>query len=345
MQEQESRLFTTGISLKNPLNNVNNSLNIVVWGLGRHALNRILPAIQQCESLNLYGVCTRNTEVLVSTSEYYQCRAFNDELEMLNDVNVDAIYLATPIGLHYEQGKSVLHAGKHLYCEKPLVNKHRHALELVELASSKKLSIFEAFMYLYHPQYQHLKEYISANFANLVIIESRFTIPSLESPGFRHNPELGGSALYDIGCYPVSLLLDLLTFQEAEVKYSEIKYSDELGVDSRGNILLECKSGVRVSLDWGMGVGYENSVRVLTKVGKLYADKIFSKPDNHETVTLLYDKYGNGVEQISFSGNQFVLMFEAFSKKLDNQFAIQDEYNKILQRAEFLEKINESTTF
>ncbi|MFT5519475.1 MAG: NDP-hexose-3-ketoreductase [Enterobacterales bacterium] len=315
-------------------------LNIAVWGLGKHALNRILPAIKGCQHLSLYGVYTRDQSVLSRVGEHYQCKAFSSEAELLNDSHLDVIYLSTPIGLHYSQGKSVLTANKHLWCEKPLATHYRHACELIELAREKALSVFEGFMYLYHPQFLHLNDYIENNHAQLDLIESRFTIPMLEKPGFRHNPDLGGSALYDIGCYPLSLVQALMGKQNSDIKYCRIKRDAQLGVDVRGKVLLEYESGVQASLDWGMGLGYTNSVSVLGAEGRVFADKIFSKPDEYEASVVSYDQYGNQIEQKSSSCNQFTAMFDAFAEKVTNLLSIEDEYNRMLGRTKLLENIN-----
>lgn len=315
-------------------------LNIAVWGLGKHALNRILPAIEDCEHLNLYGVYTRNQAVLSKASEHHQCRAFSSEAELLTDNGIDVIYLSTPIGLHYSQGKAILTADKHLWCEKPLATHYHQACELVELAKGKALSVFEGFMYLYHIQFQYLRDYIKNNRGQLELVESRFTIPMLEKPGFRHSPALGGSALYDIGCYPLSLVQALMDKQNIDIKYCLIKKDIKLGIDVRGKVLLEYEGGVQASLDWGMGLAYENSVRILGAEGKVFADMIFSKPDNYEASVIRYDQYGNQIEQKYSSCNQFVAMFNAFAEKATNQLSIEDEYSNILNRAQLLEDIN-----
>lgn len=88
-------------------------MRIGVWGLGRHATNNILPALALMNEFMLYGVCSRNTDTVFRTAEQWNCKAWTDAAQMLSDSHLDIVYLATPIGLHAEQGTQVLEAKKH----------------------------------------------------------------------------------------------------------------------------------------------------------------------------------------------------------------------------------------
>ena len=94
-------------------------IKLVIWGLGRHANKRILPAIEHSKTVELLGICTRNQTSGKEEAKKRGCKYFFSIDEMLSDPNVQTIFLCTPTGLHFSQGKSVLQAGKHLWCEKP----------------------------------------------------------------------------------------------------------------------------------------------------------------------------------------------------------------------------------
>ena len=95
-------------------------MRVAVWGIGRHAVNKILPAVSAVSGLVLYGVCARNAKSVFTCSEMWKCKGWTEAASMLCDASVDIVYVATPIGLHAEHGKRVLEARKHLWCEKPL---------------------------------------------------------------------------------------------------------------------------------------------------------------------------------------------------------------------------------
>jgi len=195
------------------------SLRVAVWGLGRHAITKILPAISAVDGLELYGVCSRNLSTTSSSAHKWNCMKWVDPTSMLCDPKVDIVYVSTPIGLHYQQGKQVLDAKKHFWCEKPLTCKLEDTLELLESAGNKGLSICEGQMFLYHPQYQKLIDYVeSFQLGNILSIDCKFGIPRLENESFRTNSSLGGGAFFDVGCYTVAAILGLFSKDEARLR-------------------------------------------------------------------------------------------------------------------------------
>ena len=134
--------------------------NVVVWGLGPHAIRNILPAIRGCAGMKLYGVCSRNPEIVSKYAAEYECLGWTDEAAMLADPAGEVVYVSTPSGLHASQGRSVLNANKHFWCEKPLAETLADVLDLESLSRERGLSLAEGYMYLYHPQFGYLRELV-----------------------------------------------------------------------------------------------------------------------------------------------------------------------------------------
>ena len=76
-------------------------LNVAVWGLGNHARNRILPALFAMTEIKIVGVCSRNARVVRACAESWGCYGWIDPEKMLNSNEVDIVYIATPIGIHF----------------------------------------------------------------------------------------------------------------------------------------------------------------------------------------------------------------------------------------------------
>ena len=70
------------------------SFRVAVWGLGRHAVTKILPALSRVNGLTLYGVCSRNINVVSSSAYKWNCKGWVEPTSMLCDPNVDIIYVA-----------------------------------------------------------------------------------------------------------------------------------------------------------------------------------------------------------------------------------------------------------
>ena len=137
-------------------------INIVLWGIGQHSINKILPAINNCKLLNLYGLFTRNKKVLKKNKKKFNCKTWINSDLMLKDPDIDVIYLATPIGLHFKQAKKILNFNKHVWVEKSLAKNFKEVSQLISIARKKNKAICEAFMYFYHPQFwllRHLQDH------------------------------------------------------------------------------------------------------------------------------------------------------------------------------------------
>src|SRR5438093_7719558 len=124
-------------------------VRVAVWGLGRHAIDKILPALAAADGLELYGVCSRNPSTVANCSMRWQCRGWTDVEDMFTDQQVEIVYVATPIALHAEHGIAVLTAGKHLWCEKALTTRLSDTLQLLSLSRELGLSVREGHMYLH----------------------------------------------------------------------------------------------------------------------------------------------------------------------------------------------------
>ena len=76
---------------------------------------------------------------------------------MLSNPNIDIVYLATPIGVHFQLAIQVLKAGKHVWCEKPLTCDYKDTKTLVKFAKENRKMVTEAFMFLHHPQFNKVQ--------------------------------------------------------------------------------------------------------------------------------------------------------------------------------------------
>jgi predicted dehydrogenase len=295
-------------------------MKIGVWGLGGHVIKNILPAIAAVEELELVGVLTRNRDVLEKVSREQSCKSWNSYQEMLND-DIDVVYLATPPGFHYVQGLKILNSNKHFWCEKPLALELEHVLHLEKVASRKGLSICEGFMYLYHPQYLRIKEYLTNNLlGNVQSVRIDFGLPEISSPSFRDSLEGGGSCLFDVGSYPFSLISDCFDLDDIKIVYSDVIKNKESNVDSSGVAFMTINSNINCTLEWSYNTAYKNDITIWSEEGTLYSEKIFSKaPDLSPSVHLKNINGSPSIENISAS-NHFILMLKSFienSKSLE----------------------------
>lgn len=312
---------------------------IAVWGLGRHAINNILPAISSCEELYLQGLFTRDESIRNEYSRLYNCISYSSHEEMLNDDSLSIVYLSTPPGLHYKQGIEILESGKHFWSEKPFVTSSDQAYRLIELSDKHDLTLAEGLMYRYHPQFEYIRDFVNGNLGEILFLNSFFTLPKIDSPGFRYKADLGGSSLLDIGIYPISLCMELMNFEKPQLLSAKLSFDDVSKVDTNGFVLLQFASGLTATLVWGMGYGYRNDLDILTKNGSLFTERIYSKNPEYEPQILLKDKVGNESKILSSQNNHFISMFNHFSSMLNNSKKEKEEKERILKLTDAIDEI------
>ena len=108
-------------------------IKLGVIGAGSFASRRHIPTIVSSPDAQLVALCRRNEEMLRRMAEHFECNnTFTDYQEMLNSVEMDAVLIATPHALHYENAKLALEKGLHVLIEKPLSVKADEAKEIAE---------------------------------------------------------------------------------------------------------------------------------------------------------------------------------------------------------------------
>ena len=140
--------------------------------------------------------------------EYGIPRAYADYVQMLEDPDVDAVYVATPHTLHYQNTIDAIQARKHVLCEKPFTVGVREARNLFHIAEQSSVFVMEAMWTWFLPAIQKAREWVEqGRIGRLRQVKADFGYPLLPfDPGRReYNAELAGGCLLEMGIYPVAL--------------------------------------------------------------------------------------------------------------------------------------------
>jgi predicted dehydrogenase/aryl-alcohol dehydrogenase-like predicted oxidoreductase len=183
---------------------------VLRWGLlGTGAIARVFAeAVQTSASSELAAVASRRRVTAESFAAAWPgCAAHGSYQVLLEDPAVEAVYIATPHPQHTEWTIRALEAGKHVLCEKPLGLNHAAVMASLDAARQSKRFLMEAFMYRCHPQTLRLIELIrSGAIGTPGLVSASFGFSATPDPDSRlFNPALGGGAILDMGCYPVSM--------------------------------------------------------------------------------------------------------------------------------------------
>jgi predicted dehydrogenase len=139
-------------------------------------------------------------------ADFGGARAHGSYEALLADPEVQAVYIGTPHPLHKEWALKAIAAGKHVLCEKPLTLNLADTQSVIDAARARGVLLMEAYMYRCHPQTLKLVELVrSGAIGELRLIRASFNVLRDFDPEHRiFKRALGGGAILDLGCYPVS---------------------------------------------------------------------------------------------------------------------------------------------
>jgi predicted dehydrogenase len=133
-------------------------------------------------------------------------RAFGSYQELLEADGVDAVYVPLPNSLHADWTIAAARSGKHVLCEKPLALDEAEGRAMFDAARAGGVVLLEAYPFHFQPQTRELLRLLASGaIGELRTLQASFGYTQSTPADVRLKPELGGGALMDVGCYPVSL--------------------------------------------------------------------------------------------------------------------------------------------
>ena len=184
--------------------------NRVRWGIlgtAKIALAKVIPAMQRSEWCEIAAIASRDlSKAKAAAGELNIPNAYGSYEELLADDSIEAVYNPLPNNLHVAWTMKAAEAGKHVLCEKPIALTAAEARTLIEVRDRADVRIQEAFMVRTHPQWLETRRLIhSGRIGSLRSITGFFSYNNPDPTNIRNQLELGGGALMDIGCYPITI--------------------------------------------------------------------------------------------------------------------------------------------
>lgn len=230
-------------------------VNWGVLGTADIAKKCTIPAMQKAVNCNLYAIAGRTKEKAEDYKDTYGFeKAYYSYDELLDDEKVEAVYIPLPNVLHKDWVIKAAKKGKHILCEKPIAKSEAELKELIEVCNQEGVILMEAFAYLHSPAVKEVKEVLDSGIIGKpTVVETTFLTPAPPSTDIRMNKETLGGAVYDLGCYNISLILTMLGEEPKDVK--AVAHFTEKGIDDYTAAIMEFSDGVRATVVTGMCSG------------------------------------------------------------------------------------------
>ena len=223
-------------------------MNALRWGIlstADIARTKVVPGMRKAKRCNIVAIASREAGRAEAVAlELGIPRAHASYEALLADPEVDAVYIPLPNHLHAEWSIAAARAGKHVLCEKPLALTADDAQRMIDVANMEGVTLMEAFMYRLHPSWQAVADLVaSEEIGRLVSVQSWFSYFNDDATNIRNIREVGGGALFDIGCYSVNLSRLLFDAEPRHVSAALVR-DPATGVDVLTSAILTFDNGI-----------------------------------------------------------------------------------------------------
>ncbi len=293
-------------------------MRIGILGSSNHYLKRIVLPLMETQYCESYAIGSRDIEKARGMAASFDIPMWFGSYQAVIDCpEVDMIYIPLPNRLHREWVLKAIEAGKPVLCEKPLGMNASEAREMVSGAQEAGVPLMEGFMYRFHPLWQHIRNVVRTNqIGRIQYIHTSFSYNNPDPSNIRNQPELGGGALMDIGCYAISVARFIFGREPRRVM-SLMEVHPDFGVDRNTSGILDF-DGPRATFSVSTSSQPFQVVDIVGTSGRITVPVPFNTfVDVPASITVVDNL---GPRQVEFGvSNAYGLMIDAFAKAILEQ--------------------------
>jgi predicted dehydrogenase len=245
----------------------------VKWGIISTAhINRlVIPGAHESPKVDLVGVASRDRARAEAYAREWEIpRAYGTYEELLEDSEVEAVYISLPNTMHCDWSIRAVEAGKHVLCEKPLSRHPEEIAAAFDAADRAGRLLSEAFMYRHNPQTKRLKQLVDDGaIGELRLVRTSFSYSLYDADNIRLRTDVEGGALMDVGCYCVSG--SRLLGGEPESVYGQA-FVGETGTDWVFTAQLRFPDDVLALFECGTAMPDRDALEAVGSEGSLFLD-------------------------------------------------------------------------
>jgi predicted dehydrogenase len=303
----------------------------IAWGIlgcARIAERALIPAVRKAANAELFGIAARDERRAREWADRFGIpKSYPDYAALLDDPGIEAVYIPLPNHLHAEWAIRAAEAGKHVLCEKPLALTEGEARAMFGAAQTAGVLLMEAFMYRFHPRFERALEMVRAGeIGEILTFRSAFTF--LFTSGredYRWSPEMGGGALYDVGCYPVSAARTVFGGEPVSV-FARARFHPECGIDLATSLLVEFSEGRQALLDCAFDTPFQSWIEIAGTNGRIALPRAFSAKHFDLPIDVVKEEETKAV--LISASNQYIRMVEHFGegilRRAPLRYAVED---------------------
>jgi D-xylose 1-dehydrogenase (NADP+, D-xylono-1,5-lactone-forming) len=322
------------------------NLRFGILGAARIA-SALAPAIRAASNAELIGVAARDETRAAAFADRFEIpRVFASYNELLSSDEIDAVYIPLPNDLHAPWAINALEAGKHVLLEKPSAMTSAEAERILEVAAKHGKTVFESFMYRYHPQFTRALEVVrGGEIGELRLVRSSFSFSMTNQDDFRWLRSKGGGGLFDLGCYCTNAALLFMNDTPRSVD-ARATWGSKSGapkaefVDLEFAATLEFNDGKRALFDCSLQHPFRQQLELVGTEGIVELESFVSPREQPARITI------NGKPEEAPAADRYQLMVEHFARVVAGleapRFDAPDQPTSLLPQMRVLEALLQS---
>jgi predicted dehydrogenase len=287
-----------------------------ILGAGKISWSAAGPAIRAADGAELVAVAARDMSRAEDfAAEFGATHAYDTYEDLLEDPDIDAVYVGLANDAHEPWATAALAAGRHVLCEKPLALSAGEVDIMTAAADLSGRRLVEASWYHWHPRIRRAAALVREGAIGAVRhVSAGLSFPGVPPGNFRLQPEHGGGALYDVGCYAMSAVLWAMAGDMPDEVAARSRHSDT-GVDEQTEAILTWDDGRSAQLRVSMAEPFRQWLVITGEGGEI---ELPGRPytEKQEPSELLLSD-GRGTERLQIpAANAYQLMVEEVSSAL-----------------------------
>ncbi len=316
----------------------------VKWGVigaGGIADRRTIPGMLLAENAELYAVSEINMELAEKLrAKHGAVKAYDNYQDLVNDPEVEAVYIATPVGFHKEQAIAAARAKKHILIEKPVAFTVEDGEEVKRVCEEEGVKIAVGLMMRYHSYHQVMKNIIAeGKLGQVVSCRGQLTcwFPKMENNWRQQKATAGGGALVDMGVHCIDLIQYITGSKAKKVTGFSANKTFGYEVDDSSSTLFELENGAYAYVDANFNIpdaAAKCRLEIYGTKGSMLAEGTISQVEAGKLdVVLTDDTLGydaaqdrNDVKPVDIDvtfGNMYTKEVESFSNSILNDAPIE----------------------
>ena len=320
------------------------SVGFGIIGCSNVAQKSFLPALLKSKKAHLEFLGSRSEQKQLSFSKQFHCKNFGNYEKLLENENVNIVYISLPPALQEQWIIRAAKSGKHIICEKSSTTSFQSAKKMLNVCKKNDVRIMESFPFLYHPQHLSVLKHLNQNkIGDYSSLNANFGFNLDKSPtDFRLKKELGGGILNDVACYIIKISTTIFQAIPDQILCNLI-YNKKYDIDMQGSISMSFKNNKISTGFFGYSNSFQSSYQIWGEKGLINTEKAFvSRRNRSKKISLSINN--STKKYVIPPSDQFQSMIENFCDSIIKTSINQNYEKDLLNQAYVMENARKSAS-